>query len=334
MKKGSFGRLAMVMVFGLSAQPVPGGEIIEEIVAWVNGDIITRSELEREEQILLAEVYRRFTGAELDEQARKAKAELLDRMIDQKILLQKASRLYDMSKMGDGLLESFKEQQKITTDEDLSRLLKQEGMTVEGLKRRLVDMYAPEQVIRFEVVGRISVSDKEVEAYYADHPEAAEIPAEATLREIILLADSEPKKEERRAEAGKVRERAAAPGADFAEVAKEVSEAGTRDGGGLLGKVGKGDLSPQLEQVAFTLPVGEVSPVLETPYGFHLLKVDARTDATRKPLEEIKEQLRTKIENQKYDESLQAFLKKARAESEIRVKEQYQGRLAPGSDGS
>src|SRR5881394_732949 len=103
------------------------GEVVEEIVAWVNGEIITKSDLDQEEKMMLGEIYKRFSGAALDQQVKEAKSEILDRIIERKLLIQKASRLYDVQKMGAGLLEDFKEQQKIKTDDELRKALAQEG---------------------------------------------------------------------------------------------------------------------------------------------------------------------------------------------------------------
>jgi len=305
-------------------------EVVEEIVAWVNGDIITMSDLEREEQGILGELYRRYTGAELDAQVRTARAEMLDRMIDRKILVQRASHLYDMSKMRNALLDSFKEQQKVKTDQELERMLAQEGMTLEELKDRLVEMYAPEEIIRFEVIGRVSVSEKEVADYFVTHPRDWEVPASAMLREIVLLAEGAAR-EGRRVEAEKIRERAVAPGADYAALAQEVSEAGTKANGGLLGPVGKGDLAPPLDQAAFSVPVGQVSPVIEMPHGFHLIYVESRSDARSKSLKEVKDTIRADLEREKSRKALDDYLAKARAESDIVVADAYKSRLAPKS---
>ena len=142
------------------------GEFIDGIVAIVNDDIITKSEFEQEEQALIAELYRRYTGPDLDEQVQLARQNLLERMIDRKILLHRAERLYDMEMMREAMLDMFMRQQEIQSKEELERLLAQDGLTMAELERRLVEMYAPEEVIRFEVVDRISIGDKEIEQYY------------------------------------------------------------------------------------------------------------------------------------------------------------------------
>jgi peptidyl-prolyl cis-trans isomerase C len=200
-------------------------------------------------------------------------------------------------------------------------------MTLDELKQRLIEMYAPEQIIRFEVVGRLAVSDAEMHEYYESHPQVSEKPGKATVREIVLLAEGDAR-DARRAEAQQLRERAAAAGADFAQIATESSESATKSSGGLLGSVTQGDLAPELEAFVFQGAVGEVSPVIEMPHGFHILKVDERTDARKTPEAEMKEDLRKAVEQDKYAAALAAYLQKARAESEVIVNDRYKDRAS------
>lgn len=320
------GAATLVALACLAAIPVRAGEVIEEVVAKVNDDVITKSELETREQAVLAELYRTYTGAELDQKVAEAKKLMLRRMIDDKILLHRAARMFDMSKVGDSYLKYFKEQQQIKDDAELQRLLTAEGMTVDDLKQRLVEMSAPGEVVRYEVNDRIAVGDKEVDAYYAEHPEEFAVPAEAEVREIVVLARDDDRDAKRKA-AEEVREKAAAPGADFAAIAGESSDAGTKSNGGLLGEIKKGDLSPELEQVAFTIPVGSVGPVIERPYGFHILKVDERSDAHQKPLEEVREDVRKQLLEARYQVAYREFMKKAWAEATVVVMPKYEDRL-------
>ena len=322
--------IVLAVLAGLAAARPARGEVVEEIVAKVNDDIITRTDLQEAEQDLLADLYRSYTGKDLDEKVKNAKASLLLSLIDRKILLHRAARLFDMDKMGDNLLSQFREDRKIKSDEDLKKMLDQEHMTISDLKKKLVEWTAPEQVLGYEVKDRVAVSDKEVDAYYAAHPEAALIPAVATLREIILLAGPD-KKSERRPEAEKVRERAAAPGADFEAIAREVSDAGTRGSGGLISDVKKGELATQLEAVVFSAPPGEVSAVLEMPYGFHIVKVEARTEERTRPLEEVRAELKQQIYREKFEQTYNDFLKRARKEADIWVSPKYQSRIPPGA---
>lgn len=323
---------AVVVVLAVSALALTPtavrAEMLEEIVAYVNGDIVTKSQLEEEEQALLAEVYRRFTGEELDQQVEMLHQRVLLDIIDRKILFHRAARLYDVEKMGDFYYENFRNQQKIESDEEFRELLAQEGLTPEEFKTRLMETFAPEEVLQYEVGGRVSVSDKAVEEYYTEHPDEFTVVGEVTIREIVVLADTKKKKSEVRASADSIRGQAATA-EDFGQIAKVFSEAGTAENGGLLGPLKRGDLSPQLEKVAFGLEVGAVSEVLEMPYGFHIVKIVERKDDTVVPLDEIREQLREVLENQISTEKLTTFMKKARSEADWCVKKKFESYLPP-----
>jgi parvulin-like peptidyl-prolyl isomerase len=318
-----------LVAFGLLA-PAPAihAEIVEEVVAWVNGEIITLSEYEEEEQGRIAEIYRRFTGEELDAAVEQARKELLLNMIDRRIMVHRARALgYDIDKMADAFLEQFMAQQKIDNPEDLKRLAEADGMTVNQVRSRLVEMYAPDEVIRMEVTNRVSVSDGEIETFYAENREMFAVEGEVTLREIVLLADTPEAQAELRAKAEEIRQKALS-GELFASLAREHSESGTAENGGEFGPLKRSDLSEILEEPAFSLPIGTVSDVMETPYGFHIIKVDSRVDAHSQPLEELRERIRNYLREEKFRTELAAFLKTARDDSEWCVKPKHEQLLS------
>ncbi len=326
-------RVARQCVFGAAAAVTLAvgfarAEVIDEIVAKVNDDIVTKSELEEEEQGTLQDLYRRFSGTELDGKVAQAKKELLRHLIDRKVLIQRAAHLFDMTKMQEFYVQSFREQQNIPSDKELEKMLAQQNMTMADLKKRLIDEFAPQQVVRAEVIERIAVSEKDMRAYYDAHTAEFEVPAEATVREIVVRTGTDGR-DAAKAKAEAIRTRVAAPDADFGAVAAEVSDAGTKKVGGQLGKVKKGDLAAALEQVAFSLPVGDVSPVIEAEYGFHILKVDARTEDVIKPYDDVKGDIEGKIQNDRFAPEYQTFIKKAWAEGTIWVSPKYQDRLSP-----
>jgi peptidyl-prolyl cis-trans isomerase SurA len=303
-------------------------EVIDEIVAKVNDDIVTKSELETEEDGVVQELYRRYSGTELDGRVAEAKKQLLRHLIDQRVLVQRAGHLFDLAKMQEYYLESFKEQQNIKSDKELERMLTQQGMTMADLKRRLVEQFSPQQVVRAEVIERIAVSEKDMKAYYEAHQAEFTVPAEATVREIVVKS-SDSDRDAKRAEAEAIRARAAAAGADFSAIATEVSDAGTKKSGGLLGPVKKGDLSTALEKAAFSVPVGDVSQVIDADYGFHILKIDARVDEGLKPFEDVKSSIETKIQEERFATEYKTYMQKAWTEATIWVSPKYQDRLSP-----
>lgn len=320
-------RLALIVVLAL-AVTWARAEVIEEIVAKVNDDVITKTDLDTEEQGLLQELYRRYSGPELDAQVKTAKEGLLRNLIDRKVLLQRAGRLFDMTKMQEYFLQSFKDQQNIKSDKDLEKMLAQEGTTLTAWKKKLVEYFAPQQVLRAEVADRIAISDAEMRAYYDTHITEFTVYGEATVREIVVKSDPE-NREAKRAEAEAIRAKAAAPGADFAAIAKESSDSGTKTAGGLLGKVKQGDLSEDLDRLAFGLPIGGVSSVIELPYGFHILKVDERVNDVIKPFDDVKADIEKTLRDKEMQKQTAVFLKKAWSETTVWVAPAYQARLAP-----
>jgi len=327
--KSVFHRCAVGLgVAAMFVVPAPvQGEVVEEIVAWINGDIITLSDLNESEQMRLADVYRQQTGEELDQQVKELQENLLLDMIDHKILMDNFELLpYDFTGLGDFLFKNFVEQQGIASTEELERMLAKEGMTPDDFKQQLIEVFAPEEVIRFEVSKRISVSNSEIEAYYQTHSDEFFVPGNVSFREIVLLAEGEEQKAERRKEVASVIARVRA-GEDFGDLAEEVSEAGTRSSGGLIGPLAKGELATQLEELAFSISIGEVSEPLETAYGFHILKVVSRSEDSSRSSEDVREEIRAKLENDKYFAELQTFMERARSEAEWCVKPRFRDRL-------
>lgn len=323
-KRFLYGALALlpILLLGPSAQ---AGEVVEEIVALVDGDILTASEFKFEEEAMVQDIYRRFTGDQVDQAVAQVKSSLLMDLIDRKILVHRAGRMFDTDRMRDVFYDSFREQQQIQDEEQFVQALANEGMTVDDLKTRLIGMFAPDEVIRFEVSSRISVADSEVEAYYEANPDEFKFQDEVVLREIVLMADDESKKEARRAEANQLWAELTAE--NFVAKATELSESGTQESGGLLGTVKRGDLSEDLERVAFSLSSGQKSEILEEPYGFHILFAESAKVGVKKTFNEIRDEVRMRLEDSIYSEKLIEFMAKARSESEWCVRSNFVDRL-------
>src|SRR5262249_34151281 len=161
------------------------------------------------------------------------------------------------------------------------------------------EYFAPKEVLRAEVADHIAISEADARSYYDAHGDEYAVPDEATVREIVVTGGSDP--EAARARAVSAHDRVAAAGADFAALAGDLSEAGTKSSGGLLGTVKRGDLAAPLESAAFSQPIGAISPVIEVEGNFFILKVDARTDAGKKPFDDVKDEIETKLRNQKFE---------------------------------
>ena len=151
---------------------------------------------------------------------------------------------------------------------------------------------------------RVEVSAKEIENYYQNNTEKFVQPKRVKVRHILIKAD--PKDQEgmskARQKAESIREEAA-KGKDFAKLAKQYSEdPGTKDQGGELGYIAKGQVVPEFEEAAFSLKAGEISKVVQTAYGLHILKVEDVQEQKTDPLDKAKNQIRTSLQNRKAQE--------------------------------
>lgn len=169
---------------------------------------------------------------------------------------------------------------------------------------------------------QIPVSAKEIEDYYENNKEKFGQPKRVKVRHILIKTDAGDKegtaKAKQRAES--VREEAA-KGKDFAQLAKQNSEdPGTKDRGGEIGFISKGMVVPEFEQAAFSMKAGEISGVIQTQFGFHILKVDEIQEASTQPLEKVKAQVEVLLKNRQargmaYDQADQAFARASKDKS-------------------
>lgn len=161
---------------------------------------------------------------------------------------------------------------------------------------------------------QVPVSSKEIEDYYQNNREKFGQPKQVKVRHILIKADAKDAEASAKAkEKAESIRKEAAQGKDFAQLAKQYSEdPGTKDQGGEIGYLTKGMVVPEFEQAAFSMKVGEVSAVIQTQYGFHILKVDEIKEASTQPLEKVKDQIEALLKNRKardmaYDLADQAY---------------------------
>ncbi len=321
------GRWARLLVVGLllllGAHPLRArAAVVEEIVAKVNNRIISKSEFEERGEFILRQVYQQFSGAELDEQLREAQDNLLANLITEMLLLERAETLLDLDKVRKNLIDDFRKQQKIASDEDLDRLLKEQGMSRKDLEEQLVRMAIPQEIINYEVKRRISVSEKEIQIYYDQHAKEWETPPTVTFREIVLFYDDAAKAQVSARAEGLVRE--AAGGADFVELVGRNSESGSKDSGGLLGPLTSGDLDPALAKVAFTIELDQVSEPIDTGRSLHIIRPEARTARIVKTIDQARDTITDAVRQQKFRPLYDRYLKKLWRESHVEVAPKYQ----------
>ncbi len=169
-----------------------------------------------------------------------------------------------------------------------------------------------EQVMASEYIkhiqAEIKINDDEIKAYYEGNKKEFQQPEQIKARHILVKTEDEAKAVRKELETNK----------DFAALAKDKSTGPSKTKGGDLGWFGRGQMVPEFEQVAFSLKKGEISDVVKTKFGYHIIKVDDKKKASEKSYEMVKKQIEDKLKQQKskavVDESKDKLMKKLKVE--------------------
>ena len=310
------------LVFMLAVSGFPRAAVIEEIAAWVNGQIITRSELLERERQLMAQLSSRFVGDELDREVEKGRANLLTDMIREVILLQRAEILgLGLDKVYQQPLTQLKEQQGIKTNEDLEQLLKQEGITKQELRETLLRFNVPDIMVNLEVRDKISISDQEVTDYFEQHREEFRVEESFTVQEIVLTQEGRTPEELTSLGATVIEESKA--GTPFNELVVKYSQAPSRFKDGMMGPLKRGDLSSGIENAALALQPGGVSEPIRTKAGLHIIRLESHTLAKDPNLVDARAHITSTLKQQKFIAALTEYFKKLMESNLIEINSNY-----------
>ena len=299
-----------------------GGAIVEEIVARANNRIISKSEFDERGAYILKQIYQQYSGADLDQRLQDAHETMLANMISELLLVERAQSLLDLDKVRKNLLDDFRKQQNIPSDDELDKLLKEQGMTRKDLEEQLIRLAVPQEIINYEVRRKISVSDAEIRQYYDRHQKEWETPPTVTFNEIVLFYEKANRPEVVSRGEGIVRE--ARGGTDFGELVQKYSEAGSKETGGFLGPLTAADLHPAIAEAAFHLGTGESSEPIDTGHSLHIIRVVGKTDRIVKTIDDVKEAVTKAVRDEKFRPRYERYIKRLWKESQIEVLPKYE----------
>ena len=297
----SFGRLAAsVCLVALAVLPATA-ETVNRIVALVDGDPITAHEVRQYGE------ERRARGASYDD--------LLEAVITEKILRKEivARKIVAKPDDVDNYLRDVIARNKMT-EEQFAKILKQQGGSLDDYKARIKSEMEKTQLVGQELRGDPpNVTEEDVRKYYDEHKHQWAQRSSVTVSDIFLAfrPDMTQRDVMRVVEQAKAVKQMADDGQSFAALAQRYSQGPGAENGGRLGTFKRGEMAGPLEQAAFAIPVGEVSPPLVSPQGVHLLRVDAAQNAGASvAYDEVKEQIRDMLTNQAMDERFRDWIAK------------------------
>jgi parvulin-like peptidyl-prolyl isomerase len=313
--------------------------VVDEIVAKVNGDIITRTELQKTSQETLAGLQQQqnLSGQRLQEAYQQREKDFLRNRIDQLLLIQRAKELdvnvdSELSKY----LADLQRTEKIADPDKFHDFIRQQsGMSFEDFKQEVKNNIMTRQVIGREVASRINISPAEIEAYYNAHKKEFVRDEKVYLREILISTDGKDAAGQAAAErkANDLYARAS-KGERFTDLAKDNSDAVTAAQGGELGGYKKGEqLSAEIEKLVWPMKPGEVTKPIKTEHGWLILKVEEHTQAGQATLQQAQDEIREKLYEPKMEPKIREYLTSLRQHAFLEIKSDYKDSGAvPGMD--
>jgi peptidyl-prolyl cis-trans isomerase SurA len=256
-------------------------EIVNRIVATVDGEPITAHEVQR---------YADERGAEQIPASQVLDALITDKLLEKEASVQGIAARDDEI---DGYIAQVKARGHMG-DEQFKQALTQQGLTVEGYRAQVKKEIEKTSLVNREIRQRVNVSPQEIDRYYKAHLDDYTINERVKVRDIFFRIDERDGPDasaKTKAKAEEVR-RLALDGRDFGALAAQFSEGPGADKGGLLGTFSKGEMESALDDAAFDLEPGRVSALVETPRGFHILRVDEVVPAGHKKLEDVQDEIR------------------------------------------
>lgn len=292
--------------------------VVDRIVAVVNGDIITLSELRRYMSLL-------YIGQEQKPSGAEAERAMLNQLIEKKMIAQEGKKLEITVPDAevDAAVQDILTRNAGLTLEDMRHHIEEAGATMQDYRALLHTEILNSHVVGREVQSRITITDRDVAQYYATQVQPKEKPgARVRIQQILLPvpAGATPEAAAGIRQAAEDLRRKLVDGENFAQLAFQHSRGPAAQAGGDLGYFHKGELLPAIEAVAFQIEPGQISPVIRTPAGFHLITVLDRdlTEADRSWKDHERE-IKSRMYSREFDRVFAEWIENVRKRSYIEV---------------
>jgi peptidyl-prolyl cis-trans isomerase SurA len=280
--------IALILVAGIG--PAAGAETLNRIVATIDGDPITLIELER-----YSEIAKKRPGGDQLVVDQKA---MLDELVLDKIIQKQVEilGLKASDQQIDGYIESIRTRNNLS-EEQLMEVLKQQGMSWDQYRIQVRSDIERANLINREIRNKVNVSPEEIERYYKAHLDEYGASTKVTARLISFLVPRDASDADKAAIRAKAEEvqKLAADGGNFAKLAKEHSQGPAAEEGGDIGEIQPDEMRPEFAKAVKGLAPGQVSPLIVTADGFHILKIDKTSGETHRPLSEVSDEIKEKL---------------------------------------
>jgi peptidyl-prolyl cis-trans isomerase C len=308
--------LTLILVSALAPaaeKNAPAGE-----AAVVNGVPISKDDFDREMDFFIK---RASQGGQQVPEAQMGimKNQVLDNLIDRELLFQESKKKGIKVNADEVSDQLQKIKQRYPSEDEFKKLLGEMGLTESEVRTQIGRGMAIQQLIDKEVAAKVTIGDEEVKSYYDANPQLFQQPEQVKASHILIKVDADApqaKKDEARKKIESVQKKAN-EGEDFATLAKTYSEGPSGPKGGDLGYFRRGQMVKPFEDAAFNLKPNETSDIVETRFGYHLIKVVDKKPAQKVAYADVKERLSEHLKKQKMDSETNAYIQSLRTGAKI-----------------
>ena len=293
-------------------------QALKDKVAIVNGSVITRTDFDAE----ISRVRQQFRsmGQPLSSiRLSEIKKEVLENLIGRELLYQTSQKKgikVDEAAINEQLTALKK---RFPSEPEFNKALSEMNLSEAAIKSQLERNMAIKEFVDKEFVQKITISDKESKAYYESNPDLFKQPEQVQASHILIKIDPQAdasQKAEARKKIEKIRKRLQ-KGEDFAALAKEFSQCPSNAKGGDLGYFRRGQMVPPFEQAAFALKPGTISDIVETKFGYHLIKVIDKKSESTIPYKDVKERLEQHLKQEKIQKEITLYVEQLKEKAKV-----------------
>lgn len=292
--------------------------VLPDVVATVNGQPISKADLEKVTVALLSLNNRKIEDLSNEEKRKFYKA-VTEELVTDRLVTDKAKSIQVSPDDVNKQLEALK---GTLSQDQFDQELKRNGQTLDELKKNIEASIRQQRWIESQIGKSVQVTDADIEKYYKDHPtefkEADKVKASHIL--IQVPKDAKPEVVQEKEKLAETVYEKAKKGDNFADLAKQYSEdPGSKEKGGDLGLFDKEQMVPEFANAAFAMKKDEISKPVHTNFGWHIIKVTDIQPAHQAALDEVKGDIKTFLENNKKREAITQLLQKLRSEAKVQV---------------
>jgi peptidyl-prolyl cis-trans isomerase C len=308
--------LLILMAWGVRSQPAGGSGA--DVAAKVNGVPITTLELNRSFQ---AHVQVPYSTVQEDPRAKEVLRQILDNLIDRELLLQRAKslKMAVLAQQVDTQMQQL--QKRFPSQEAFEQALTAQNLTMDAVKKDVESHLLRQRLVQQEILDKVNVSAGDVQTFYEKNKDKYVEEEQVRARHILIKVPPDVSPADDARLKGKADDalKRVKQGENFAALATELSDDGSKESGGDLGFFPRGRMVPAFEEVAFTLQPGQTSEVVRTQFGFHIIKVEERKTGRALAFDEAKAQVKDDLTQQQTYERYQQYMAGLRSKAKVEV---------------